>query len=494
MAIRLDTELLKRKTLQLLAEVGMRVEHEGLAEILVQKGCRRAPSGRLRIPASLIAELVASQEESRSQDEDDQELVPWCGPDWTHWILWSGQKEEVRRRLQSEFLMSAFDCGPTQYYDYPNRKLVAVDTEIFIEMMKFAQATPEIGYISTWYRQDVPPATERISSLILGLQYTTKVDGIESIDPAAIKYLVEIGEILSGRPRDARFLAGSQCLISPLILDHRAAEDMMERARLGVNRFHVASMPTIGMSTPVTVAGAIVIGAAEILGGLAAAFCLCPEGDLTGRMISTVMDMRTADAASAGPENIQAIVGVKKLFDDHFGGHLWTETYFSPSTNRPGLQAVYQNFFAASGFARLTGNPHIPYPGMGTLDNGGVGSPTQFMLDMEIRKSQSALREEIEVTEESLAFEEICARTESGETFLTSDHTLDHYRRLWTSELFPLTVPEVPIAESDEKRILDRCEERWRANVARYEPPDLPPDTLRALQGVLERATRELGS
>jgi trimethylamine:corrinoid methyltransferase-like protein len=185
------------------------------------------------------------------------------------------------------------------------------------------------------------------------------------------------------------------------------------------------------------------------------------------------------------------IVGVKKLFEDHFGGHLWTETYFSPSTNRPGLQAVYQNFYAGSGFARLTGNPDLPYPGMGTLDNGGVGSPTQFMLDMEIRKSQFALRSEIEVTDETLVFDEICERTISGETFLTSDHTLDHYRRLWTSPLFPLTVPETS-DESDEKRILDRCEERWRANVEKYKPPDFPQDTRRALEGVLERATKEL--
>jgi len=492
MAIRLDTELLKAKTLQLLGEVGLKVEHEELMAIMLKKGCSQAPTGRIRIPESLVAELVAYQEKSRREDEDNQALVPWCGPDWTHWVMWSGQKDQVRQRLQSEFLMSAFDCGPTQYYDYPNRKLVAVDTDIFIEMMKFAEATPEIGYISTWYRQDVPPATERIASLILGLQHTSKVDGIESIDPAAIKYLVEIGEIISGQPRDARFLAGSQCLISPLILDHRAAEDMMERARLGVNRYHAASMPTIGISTPVTPAGAIVIGAAEILGCLAAAYCLCPEGDLTGRMISTVMDMRTADAASAGPENVLVIVGVKKLFEDHFGGHLWTETYFSPSTNRPGLQAVYQNFYAGSCFARLTGNPNIPYPGMGTLDNGGVGSPTQFMLDLEIRKSQFALQEEIEVTDETLVFDEVCARTNSGETFLTSDHTLDHYRRLWTSQLFPLTVPEAMGDEGDEKRILDQCEERWRANVEKYEPPDLPQDTLRALENVLERATKEL--
>ncbi len=493
MPMRLDTERLRDTTVRLLGEVGTKVEHEGLAAIMRAKGCTEAPSGRLRIPAELIAELAAAQEATRAQDDDDQKLVPYCGPDWAHWILWTGQKEEIRRRMASEFLMQAFDCGPTQYHDHPTGALRPVDTDLFITMKKLAEATPEIGYISTWYRQDVPQATERLASLVLALQYTSKVDGIEAMTPAQIKYLVAIGEIMTGQAGCSRYLAGSQCLISPLILDHRASEDMLERVRLGVKRFHAASMPTIGISTPVTVAGAILIGAAEILGCEVAAYCLCPEGDITGRMISTVMDMRTADAASAGPENVLVILGVKKLFDDHFGGHLWTETYFSPSTNRPGLQAVVQNFTAADCFARLLGDPEVPYPGMGTLDNGGVGSPAQLMLDLEIRKSQHALREEVEVSEATLLFDEVCERIGSGETFLTSDHTLAHFRELWTSKLFPLTVPESSGPVSDERRILDLCEERWRASVERWQPPDLPADKLQALEDLVARAGKELG-
>jgi len=130
---------------------------------------------------------------------------------------------------------------------------------------------------------------------------------------------------------------------------------------------------------------------------------------------------------------------------------------------------------------------------MGTLDNGGVGSPTQLMLDMEIRRSQFALKESVEVSEETLVFDEVCQRINTGETFLTSDHTLDHFRELWTSSLFPLTVPEAAGPASDEKRILDLCEERWRANVERWQPPELPADKLRALGALLVRARKELG-
>lgn len=491
MAISVDTEALRDATVALLGRVGMKVEHEELSSKMLERGCAESGSGRILIPEDLIADLVAGQQATFDGDQDDQALMPCCGPDWAHWIMWTGQKRTIRERMQNEFLMSAFDCGPTQYYDYRTDSLRPVNTDIFVEMKKLAEATPEIGYISTWYRQDVPQPTERLASLILGMQSTSKVDGIEAIDPRMIKYLVRVGEIMSGKPGDGRYLAGSQCLISPLILDHRASEDMMERHRIGVDRYHPASMPTIGVSTPVTPAGAIVIGAAEILGGLVAAWCLAPDGDLTGRMITTVADMRTADAASAGPEAVMVTMGVKRLFEDHFGGHLWAETYFSPSTNRPGLQTVYQNFYSGAGRAKLSGNADIPYPGMGTLDNGGVGSPTQLMLDMEIRRSQFELKADVDVTEETLAFDDICAHVESGETFLASEHTLAHFRELWTSELFPLSMPETA-GGADEKRILDLCEDRWRANVQRWEPPDLPEDTRRELEGVLQDASEEL--
>ncbi len=492
MAIEIDSELLKRKTLQLLAEVGVKIEHDELVPIMLAKGCTQAASGRVRIPAGLIDEFVTAQEKTRAEDDDDQQLHPWCGIDWTHSLMWSGQKEQIRERLQTEFLMSAFDCGPTHYYDYQTGEAVAVNTDIFVEMMKLAEATPEIGYISTWYRQDVPQPTERIASLILGLQHTKKVDGIESIDPAVIKYLIEIGEIITGEPKCSRYLSGSQCTISPLILDHRASADMLERARLGINRYHIASMPTVGIATPLALAATILISAAEILGVLIAAYCLAPDGDLTGRMICTVLDMRTANASPAGPETLMISLGVKKLFDECFGGHLWTEVFFSPSTDYPGLQAVYENFFAAAAYARLSGIPYVPYPGMGTLATGGTGSPTQLMLDMEIRKSQFQVKDQIEVTEGTLLFQEVCDCINKGDNFLISDHTLAHFRELWRSELFPPTPSEGITAGGNEKRILDECEQWWRANVASYEPPEWPEDILKALDDLLRRAEEEL--
>ncbi|MCD6333705.1 MAG: trimethylamine methyltransferase family protein [Candidatus Latescibacteria bacterium] len=485
-------EMLRVKTYDLLRKEGMKIANEEIAALLLKKGCSQAPSGRIRIPGELIGEMVASQKKSQKQDAEDQELYLTCGIDWAHHILWTNKQEEMRKKLGRTFMMSAFDCGPTKFYDYPTQKVMPVDTSIFVEMMKLAQSTPEIGYISTWYRQDVPQETERIESLILGLKYTDKVDGIEAIDPRQIKYLQDIGEIICDEPARTPFLAGSQCITSPLILEERSAEEMVERVKRGIKRFHITSMPTIGVSTPVTLAGSIVMSAAEILGGMAAAFCMDPDADLGGRMIANVLDMKTGSVTCYGPETAMLNLAVKELFDACFGGHLWVEVFFSPGTKRPGLQTVCENLYGVHSYAKLTENADICYPGMGTLDNGGMGSPTQFMLDMEIRKSQFALKNKIAVDEESLDFEEICEKVRDGDNFLSSDHTFRHFRELWSSKIFLTDEPKPGGWEGDEKSLLESCDRQWRENIKTVQPPEWPEEKMRALEEVLDRAKREL--
>lgn len=486
-----QNELIRDRTYELLWDAGMKIENERITAALLDSGCEEAPSGRIRIPRKLIEEMASSQKKTQHEDAADQELHFHCGIDWAHHVIWNKKQDEMRSRLRSTFLMSAFDCGPTTYYDYASQKVVPVDTNIFTEMMKFAQATPEIGYISTWYRQDVPQQIERIASLILGFRYTDKLDGIEAIDPAVIKYLKEISEIITGRPGDASYLAGSECITSPLILERRSADDVVERNKRGIDRYHVASMPTIGISTPITLPGAVVMTAAEILGGMIACFVMDRESDLSGRAITLVADMRTANSTATGPEPTFVNLAVKDLFDTWWGGHLWVEVFFSPHAKRPGLQAVYENFYGLWRYAKLLDNSSIPYPGMGTLNNGGMGSPVQFMLDMEVRKSQFMLKDEIRVDKDTLPFAAMCEAVRSGQDFLGDEHTAKHCRELWTSKLFLTENPASGSWAGDEKSILDACEQLWRENLKNYEPPNWPDEKHKALEAVLTRAKKE---
>ena len=489
-----QSELLRDKTYELLWKEGMKVNNEDIVSSMLARGCELAASGRVRIPKSLIEEFACFQKKTQAQDAEDQELLWHCGPDWAHHIIWHGQQEPMKTKMKSQFLMSAFDCGPTLYYDYYLGKLRPVDTDVHIEMCKLAEATPEIGYMSTWYRHDVNQRIERLDSLVTGIKYTSKLDGIEAIYPELIKYLKEASEIITGNAGDSSFLAGSECITSPLILEERSAADIIERKRCGVHRYHVASMATIGMSTPVTVAGSTIMSAAEILGGLVACYVLDPESDFSGRAISMAADMKNANNTCSSPEVTLVNLLTKEVFDAFWGGHLWVEVFFSAYALRPGLQAVSENLMGGWRYANRLNETSIGYPGMGTIGSGGVGSPTQLMLDMEIRKSEFVMGRPISFDNDGLAFDEICAVVREDGNFLTSNHTLNHFRELWSSSVFPTDPPSEEGWTGDEKAILDRCDEMWRENVRNYQPPEFSEDKMKELEKLLVRAKKEFNS
>ena len=487
-----DGAVLEEKTFQFLWDYGIGVPNEELTRCCLAGGCKPGRDHRVRVPKELIREMVEYQKQSQEDYEDFHRLVHTCGPDWAHHLLWTGQMEEFRRRYRNEFLMQAFDCGPTTFYDYPNSSVLPVNGKIFETMLKFAEATPEIGYTSCWYRQDLPPRIERLHSLIEGLKITRKLDGIEAIQPEMIKYLKEASVIVYGDAGSSAFLAGSECMTMPAVLEARSAEDILERRRCGVHRYHVASMPTLGVSTPVTLAGAIVLAAAELLGGMIVCWCADPQSDISARMITLVADMRNGNSTTLGPAYVQYNNAVRQLFNQRWGGHCMVEVFFSPTARRPGLQAVAENFYATNCLQRWEGNPHIPYAGMGALHEGGLGSPTQFMLDMQIRKAQWMYSSEIPVNEETIAWEQLVKAVEEGGSFLESDHTYRHFRELYIPELFRSDDPFSGSWNGSEAAILDTCEQMWRANLERWEQPQWPAEIPRALDELLDRAKREL--
>jgi trimethylamine:corrinoid methyltransferase-like protein len=487
-----DVGVLEERIFRFLWDYGIGVPNQELTELCLAKGCKAGRDHRVRVPKELIEEMVGFQKKSQEEYDEFHRLVYTCGPDWAHHLRWTGQAEEFRKRYKKEFLMQAFDCGPTTFYDYPQRSVKPVDGGIFETMLKFAEATPEIGYTSCWYRQDLPPRIERLQSLVEGLKITRKLDGIEAIQPEMIRYLKEASVIVYGDGDSSAFLAGSECMTMPVVLEARSAEDILERKRCGVHRYHIASMPTLGVSTPVTLAGSIVLAAAELLGGMVVCWCADPESDLSARMITLVVDMRNGNSTTFGPAYIQYNNAVRQLFNERWGGHCMVEVFFSPTARRPGLQAVFENFYATNCLQRWEGNPHIPYAGMGALHEGGLGSPTQFMLDMQIRKAQWMYTSEIPVNDETIGWEDIQKAVEVQTNFLESDHTFRHFRDLWIPELFRSDDPCTGPWDGSEAALLDTCEEMWRTNLIRWKPPEWPADVTRALEELLARAKQEL--
>jgi trimethylamine:corrinoid methyltransferase-like protein len=239
-----EIAVLRDQAVSLITEVGLKVDHEAVQQLLLAAGCTLAPDGRVRFPASLVADFVALQEARRAEERTAAQLEasPVAAAD-------------TRPRL-SGLMGGAFSPGPTRYYDYDTGQTLPVSTALAADMMRLAEATPEIFRVAPWFRQDIASAGKHrrasaVDDLVFALKLTRKTAGLDALNPAEVKYLAEISEIVTGRPGDSSYVGGSQCMTPPLNLGHRAAQEMLERRQHNVPRFYVATMAMVGASAPV---------------------------------------------------------------------------------------------------------------------------------------------------------------------------------------------------------------------------------------------------
>ena len=337
--------------------------------------------------------------------------------------------------------------------------------------------------------RDEPPLVEPLVALALLLEHSSRPGNTYPYCAAQFPYLEEIGEIWAGDPH--RFLGGGIFMVSPLRMGERAAEYVVGMARRGLP-VDIGTMPVAGVSAPVTTAGAIVVGAADILAGWAAVHALAPELPLSGCICSGSVDMRTAHATFSSPESMLQDVGCTELFRRRFGGRVGVAGGADyTSAKLPGYQAGFEKAFEAMAIAAYTGT--TPHLGAGLLDSGKTFSPVQLMIDRELQGMLNRFGAGVPVSAQTLA-EETIVQIAQGfhHTHLESEHTLRHFREaLW----FPQLLDREPWREGHpdpDLPLLERAGAQVREALARYQPPAPDRDRLARVQTVVARARREL--
>ena len=82
----------------------------------------------------------------------------------------------------------------------------------------------------------------------------------------------------------------------------------------------ITPMPSIGGSGPVDIYGCVILGTAEIVGGLILSMIIDPEAPLLGYIACNQVDMLTGNGTSSTPQTIRVDAGVYQLMEMCFGG------------------------------------------------------------------------------------------------------------------------------------------------------------------------------
>lgn len=151
---------------------------------------------------------------------------------------------------------------------------------------------------------DVPQEVAALHNADAILRNTTKHAFIGPLDGFQCKYMIHLAEAIAGGPQQLRerpFVTSVTCPVSPLKLVRECCEIIVRSARAGIAT-NVLTMAMAGGSSPVTLAGTLVVQNAEVLAGLTLAQLTAPGAPIVYGSSTTAMDLRLASASVGSPE------------------------------------------------------------------------------------------------------------------------------------------------------------------------------------------------
>ena len=347
------------------------------------------------------------------------------------------------------------------YLDPETDQLQPFTEETLRDYIRVGNALPEVNFVGMLgvpFEPDwVPAAYTPLAEKLYAWKYGARPYGTVQFT-GLCPYLEEIYARYAeetGRPLTEVFGATGY-LLSPLRLARSECEQLLSFKSRGL-RMGIGHMLSLGLSTPVTIAGAAVEKLAESL-----FLSILHRALWGGRGFSlggfgVVGEMRTARSMGGRPERstVEIVLAqIARWYGVRSGGGGGLSDAKEPSP-QAGMQKALASAIAvcACGSAELDA-------GLLSLDE--INSPEQMIHDAELTGALQHLLRPVEVTAETLAVDDI-ASVGPGGNFMGSTLTAQHFRQdLWQPSIWDWQVlPEwlTSGAHSDRRRAKKRIQE-----------------------------------
>jgi trimethylamine--corrinoid protein Co-methyltransferase len=264
---------------------------------------------------------------------------------------------------------------------------------------------------------------------------------------------------------------------TPLKHSRTATEKLLYMAEQRLPIVH-SPAPMMGGTAPVTLAGGLALGNAEVLSSLVIHQLKRPGAPFVYGTGLHHMDMRTTISVYGAPEFQLARVAVAAM-GGYYGLPTWGYAGHSDS-NVMDEQAAADAVFSVM-VALLTGTNLVH--DLGYLEAGLTTSPEMIVFCDEIIAMMRRFMAGVQLDAEALAKEAI-QRVGPGGDFLTDDHTMAHFRELWQPTLFDRQ-RATDWQASGSKRLGDRLREKTIAIIEEHQPEPLPDSVREEIQYIL---------
>lgn len=398
-----DLERIDEASLSLLQDPGIRVEHDEIYKKLLGAGCKAGTNSNVvRFPPELVKEYLR------------------LAPAAVRLANLRGEVEEIGPGGKSLFCTGA----ALSYYDLDGayRRISSEDLASFARLIEQLENVSVI--VGTSIDDAPPPARDFVGLRIMAENCGKHLRAL-CFSPTGASALKEMADVLAGG-RDFRshpVLSIGFTAHGPLRWTNLALDIFLNTAGKGIPTT-VNGEPMAGASAPVTLAGTLAVGNAEVLSGIVINQILEPRRPCIHNLgFAHVMDMRTGIAVTGGAENcILAVAGaqIARFYN------LPSASWISTDSLVPDGQAAAEKMLAA--VTHLSAGVNMVW-GIGQLESEVSLSPAQAVIDNEIAGVAAHYVRGFEVNDETLALDLVRA-VGAGGSFLSSDHTLEHFREV----------------------------------------------------------------
>lgn len=280
--------------------------------------------------------------------------------------------------------------------------------------------------------QDYPPESRSLHELEAVWSVSNKHLQTESIvTEREMDAAVEMAAAMTGGPEALRkrpVLSIMQCTLSPLGHDGGSLEAGLVAAKAGLPVGYM-TMASCGSGGPVTLAGNLVVGNAEVISAMALMQMAAPGSPFYYAAAQTALDLRTGAYTGGGPEDF-LFGAATNVLSDFYNVPLSMGAY-ATGAKEPDWQAAVDNSFSSFMAVSTLSDMLL---GAGLLHGSRILSYEMLLMDSEIWSILESMFKGIEVNEETLAVD-VIREVGPGGNFLGQKHTRKYMRNRWQPSL-----------------------------------------------------------
>jgi len=457
-----DLDLIHTSTMQVLSEEGVLVPVNQALEVFRKHGFR-VDGQRVHLDETRLMDTIANAPSEFIIHARDPERN----------VVIGGERHIFVPGYGAPFIMEPDGTArPGTLRDYEN-------------LTRLADALPNMDMSGHMLVEpgDVPPLLAHLYTLRASMVNSSKpfmgsVYGVQGARAALEMAGILFGDRVSIRERPVMISLINT--LSPLGFSVETIEALMEYARWR-QPLLVSAYPTAGVSGPVTIAGTLIVGNAEVLTGVVLTQLISPGTPVIYGGTGSAGDMRTANVTNSSPEGAIFTVCTAQLaryygLPSRSGGCL-TDSHL------PDAQAGLESMMALL-TAVQSGINFVLHAG-GMLSSYLTMSYEKLMIDDEIIGMVRRFEDGFGLEVGDLALD-VIANVGSGGIYLTEPHTAERFR---TELYLPHLANRSNLSRwqaQGRPSLTDAARYRWQNLLAAHTPPTPDATTMAQLDRYVE--------